>query len=89
DVMVESVRKGTKEAAMSQTGITGGDGHRLYEYVHDAGMDSLVNPDTLEVAANAMAVNEVNAAMGRIVATPTAGSAGILPAVITHMYDTG
>lgn len=89
DVMVESVRKGTKESAMSQTGITGGDGHRLYEYVHNAGVDSLVNPDTLEVAANAMAVNEVNAAMGRIVATPTAGSAGILPAVITHMYDTG
>ncbi len=41
------------------------------------------------VAANALAVSEVNAAMGRIVATPTAGSAGILPAVLVHALDSG
>lgn len=87
DVMVESVRKGTSELTMSKTGITGGDGYRVFQYAK-AG-DTIVEPFTLEVVANAMAVNEVNASMGRIVATPTAGSAGILPAVLTHMLDTG
>ena len=37
----------------------------------------------------ALSVSEVNAAMGRIVATPTAGSAGILPAVLVHALDSG
>ena len=50
---------------------------------------SFVNPSTLNAAANALAVSEVNAAMGRIVATPTAGSAGILPAVLVHALDSG
>lgn len=87
DVMLESVRKGTQELTMSKTGITGGDGYRVYQYAQKG--ESIVNPFSLEVVANAMAVNEVNASMGRIVATPTAGSAGILPAVLTHMFDTG
>lgn len=87
DVMVESVRKGTSELTMSKTGITGGDGYRVAKYA--AAGKTIVEPFTLEVVANAMAVNEVNASMGRIVATPTAGSAGILPAVLTHMLDTG
>lgn len=87
EVMIESVRKGTEEIAMSTTGITGGDGYRVQEYLSNG--DTIVEPRSLKVVANAMAVNEVNASMGRIVATPTAGSAGILPAVLTNMYDTG
>lgn len=87
EVMIESVRKGTEQIAMSNTGITGGDGYRVNEYVKKG--DSIIAPQSLKVVANAMAVNEVNASMGRIVATPTAGSAGILPAVLTNMYDTG
>ncbi|HPY19928.1 MAG TPA: L-serine ammonia-lyase, iron-sulfur-dependent, subunit alpha, partial [Polyangiaceae bacterium] len=43
----------------------------------------------LLTAAYALAVSEVNANMGRIVATPTAGSAGILPAVLVHALDSG
>ena len=89
DVMIESVRQGTTTEVLSKTGITGGDGHRLYEYCKKHASETLVDAFTLSTAANAMAVNEVNASMGRIVATPTAGSAGILPAVLTHMYDTG
>ncbi|NKZ28982.1 L-serine dehydratase [Facklamia miroungae] len=87
DVMVNSVRKGTLESVMSHTGVTGGDGHRVFQYSQKG--NSLVDPFTLRVVANAMAVNEVNASMGRIVATPTAGSAGILPACLVHMLDTG
>lgn len=86
-VMEEAVRKGTGSPVMSRTGLTGGDGHRLWQYVQTG--HSFVNPTSLLVTANALAVSEVNAAMGRIVATPTAGSAGILPAVLVHALDSG
>ncbi len=86
-VMEEAVRQGTRHAVMSRTGLTGGDGHRLYQYAEIG--NSFVNPSSLRVTANALAVSEVNAAMGRIVATPTAGSAGILPAVLVHALDSG
>ena len=87
DVMEEAVRKGTESVVMSRTGLTGGDGNRLYEYAKKG--NSFVDPTTLQTAANALAVSEVNAAMGRIVATPTAGSAGVLPAVLVHALDSG
>ena len=86
-VMEEAVRNGTTSPVMSRTGLTGGDGNRLYQYAQNE--NSFVNPSTLNAAANALAVSEVNAAMGRIVATPTAGSAGILPAVLVHALDSG
>lgn len=86
-VMEEAVRRGTMNPVMSRTGLTGGDGNRLYQYAKNG--NSFVNPTTLNAAANALAVSEVNAAMGRIVATPTAGSAGILPAVLVHALDRG
>ena len=86
-VMEEAVRKGTMSSVMSRTGLTGGDGNRLYQYAKNG--NSIINPNTLNVAANALVVSEVNAAMGRIVATPTAGSAGILPAVLVHALDSG
>lgn len=86
-VMEEAVRRGTISPVMSRTGLTGGDGNRLHQYAQNG--NSFVNPRTLNAAANALAVSEVNAAMGRIVATPTAGSAGILPAVLVHALDSG
>lgn len=86
-VMEKAVRKGTTSAVMSRTGLTGGDGHRIFQYSEKG--NSFVDPTTLKAAANAFAVSEVNAAMGRIVATPTAGSAGILPAVLVHALDSG
>jgi len=86
-VMEEAVRKGTENSVMSKTGLTGGDGHRLYQYAKKG--DGFVDVDTLQTAANALAVSEVNAAMGRIVATPTAGAAGILPAVLVRALDSG
>ncbi len=87
NVMEDAVRKGTMDVVMSRTGLTGGDGHRLYEYAKKG--QSFVDSTTLQAAANALAVSEVNAAMGRIVATPTAGSAGVLPAVLVYALDSG
>lgn len=86
-VMEESVRRGTNSPVMSRTGLTGGDGFRLHQYAKNR--ESFIDPITLNTAANALGVSEVNAAMGRIVATPTAGSAGILPAVLVHALDSG
>jgi L-serine dehydratase len=86
-VMEEAVRKGTQSPVMSRTGLTGGDGNLLYEYAKKR--ETFVNPTTLQVAAYSLAVSEVNAAMGRIVASPTAGAAGVLPAVLIHALDSG
>lgn len=86
-VMEEAVRRGTQSPVMSRTGLSGGDGNRLYEYAKNG--NSFVNSTTLQAVANALAVSEVNTAMGRIVAAPTAGSAGILPAVLVYALDSG
>lgn len=87
DVMKDAVRRGTENPVMSRTGLTGGDGHRLFQYAQNG--NSFVHPEALKVVSYALGVSEVNAAMGRIVATPTAGSAGILPAVLIHALDSG
>ena len=43
---------------------------------------SLARPTLLDAVSKAVATNEVNAAMGKICATPTAGSAGVVPGVL-------
>ncbi|BAU28429.1 serine dehydratase alpha subunit [Aneurinibacillus soli] len=85
--MEESVRKGIQEPVMSRSGITGGDAFRVYEYINQG--RTFIHPQTLQTMAYALSVSEVNAGMGRIVATPTAGSAGILPGVLVYALDTG
>ncbi|MDR4947178.1 L-serine ammonia-lyase, iron-sulfur-dependent, subunit alpha [Neobacillus cucumis] len=87
DVMEEAVRKGTGSPVMSRTGLTGGDGYRVNRYAQKG--RSFIHPTTLNTLSYALSVSEVNAAMGRIVATPTAGSAGILPAVLIFALDSG
>lgn len=86
-VMEEAVRKGIQEPVMSRSGITGGDAYRVYEYIKQG--STFIHPQTLQTMAYALSVSEVNAGMGRIVATPTAGSAGILPGVLVYALDTG
>ncbi|WCN36185.1 L-serine ammonia-lyase, iron-sulfur-dependent, subunit alpha [Aneurinibacillus uraniidurans] len=87
EVMEEAVRKGIQEPVMSRSGITGGDAYRVYEYIKQG--NTFIHPQTLQTMAYALSVSEVNAGMGRIVATPTAGSAGILPGVLVYALDTG
>src|SRR5690606_13534440 len=78
-VMEEAVAKGRK-GVTSVTGLTGGDAVRLQEYI--AKGDTLSGTLLLDAVSKAMATNEVNAAMGRICATPTAGSAGVVPGTL-------
>lgn len=82
--MEQSINEG-KEGVTSVTGITGGDAKKLDDYLNDA--DFLSGETILKAVRNAVAVNEVNAKMGLICATPTAGSAGVVPGVLMAVRD--
>ncbi|AIC94872.1 MULTISPECIES: L-serine ammonia-lyase, iron-sulfur-dependent, subunit alpha [Shouchella] len=78
--MEAAVKRGIEEDVVSVSGLTGGDGKKLAAYIRKGNM--IGGETTLLAVANAMATNEVNAAMGTICATPTAGSAGVVPGVL-------
>ena len=80
EVMKDSVQTGLSPEK-SPTGLTGGDAAKLDAYIKRG--KTLADSAVLGAARNAMAVNESNAKMGLVCATPTAGSAGCLPAVLT------
>lgn len=86
DVMLRSADKGMEPTLRSTSGLTGGDAHKLYE----RGEGSLMGPFMARATARAIAIAEYNAAMGKIVAAPTAGSCGIMPGcLIALMEDKG
>ena len=78
-IMEEAVERGLK-GVQSVTGLTGGDAVLLQQYI--AKGNSLSGPLLLDAVSKAVATNEVNAAMGTICATPTAGSAGVVPGTL-------
>ncbi|MBN1039689.1 L-serine ammonia-lyase, iron-sulfur-dependent, subunit alpha [Clostridium botulinum] len=80
NVMISAAKEGTEKEVYSVSGLIGGDGHKLYEY--SKSKKTLTGRATTIAMAMALASSEVNASMGKIVACPTAGSCGILPAVI-------
>ena len=82
-VMRGAVTRGLVGDLHSASGLVGGDAAKLR--VGPAGPMS--GTPFREVLARALAVQEVNAAMGVIVAAPTAGGAGVLPAVLTGLAD--
>lgn len=76
-VMEQAVEKGINEEVLSRSGLTGGAARRFKEYASTG--KSLSRGVILDAVNFALATSEVNAAMGLIVATPTAGSSGVLP----------
>ena len=78
-VMMQAVEEGLAGVS-SKTGLTGGDAKKLQEYINSG--KSITGSDFLNGVAAAIATNEVNASLGLICATPTAGSAGVLPGCI-------
>jgi L-serine dehydratase len=80
-VMRGAVDQGMTGDLHSASGLVGGDAAKLR--LGPAG--PLSGTPFRDVLARALAVQEVNAAMGVIVAAPTAGGAGILPAVLTGL----
>ncbi|GGA33288.1 putative L-serine dehydratase, alpha chain [Kroppenstedtia guangzhouensis] len=86
DVMEKAVRKGLNEQMKSHSGLTGGDAMKIRTYMTEAPV-LLSGRDALDVVSRSMAVSEVNAAMGTVVATPTAGACGILPGCVFTAAD--
>lgn len=84
-VMKEAVRKGLEEDTTSRSGLTGGDAQRVLNHMR-TNISSL-GSDACSALAYALAVSEVNASMGRIIATPTAGSCGIIPGVFVSSQN--
>lgn len=80
--MRDSIRRGLASDTPSRTGMVGWNAKQLWE-----AEDVLHAPLLKRVQAYAMAVNEENARMGRIVAAPTAGSAGTLPGALLGVGD--
>ncbi len=83
-VMQEAVRAGLDPELRSTSGLTGGDAAKLWRYAQSGGITgAFLN----RAIARAVAVAEYNAAMGKIVAAPTAGSCGILPGTVVSMVE--
>lgn len=79
--MRAAVKRGESgNGVFSKTGLTGGEAIKLKKYREKG---HTLSGDTMMAAVeNAIATNEVNAAMGVVCATPTAGSSGTLPGVL-------
>ncbi|HCX2986592.1 TPA: L-serine ammonia-lyase, iron-sulfur-dependent, subunit alpha [Staphylococcus aureus] len=87
DVMRDAVIKGTTgDGFESVTGYTGHDAAKLRDYneTHHA----LSGYEMIDAVKGAIATNEVNAAMGIICATPTAGSSGTIPGALFKLEKT-
>ena len=82
-VMAASIEPGCRKNLRSTSGLTGGSAYKMRQ-VSEAGK-SLTGPLLSGALYRALAVSELNASMGRIVAAPTAGSCGILPAAVLTM----
>lgn len=85
-VMKESITTGIQEPKRSKGGLIGGEARRLNDYCKTQGK-LICGPNVMEAVSYAMAVAEVNATMGRIVACPTAGSCGIVPGVLKKLQE--
>lgn len=85
-VMRESVQAGMDPELRSASGLSGGDAAKMLRYAAAGGITgTFVNG----AIARALATSECNAAMGKIVAAPTAGSCGILPGTVLSVLEAG
>jgi L-serine dehydratase len=76
-VMRRAIEEGLKGDSRSPSGLTGGRAASLW-----ANGPRILGPRVTSTLARAIATLEVNACMGLIVAAPTAGAAGVLPAIL-------
>lgn len=78
--VMEKAIKDSLKGVQSVTGLTGGDAVKVQTYMREK--TPLSGHLMLDAVSKAMGTNEVNAAMGVICATPTAGSAGCVPGTL-------
>jgi L-serine dehydratase len=82
--MCESAEWGEQKGRRSTSGLTGDEGYLMKKYAEKDG--GLMGKPMSRAVSRALAVSNCNAAMGKIVATPTAGSCGILPGCLITAY---
>ncbi len=81
-VMEDSVDQGLTQQVITPSGMLNNWAKKVYEHKTET-----LGPSLKKAVARAIAVGEVNACMGKIAAAPTAGSAGIMPAVLVTMME--
>lgn len=84
-VMRQSAEKGFDAQLKSMSGMTGGQAAKMYAAVEKGATSG--GRYLGRAAARALAIAECNAAMGKIVAAPTAGACGILPAALLTLQE--
>jgi L-serine dehydratase len=82
--MKEAVDVGLADRSTAPSGISGGDAGKMGEYIEKGGF--LSGNYIGDAMTYSLATSECNARMGVIVATPTAGAAGILPGVLFSFH---
>lgn len=80
-IMEKAVQKGLHEEIHSSSGLSGGNAQKIRRYIQESSV-LLSGADVLDTVSRSMSVSEVNASMGTIVATPTAGACGVLPGCV-------
>ncbi|OCL26396.1 L-serine dehydratase, iron-sulfur-dependent subunit alpha [Orenia metallireducens] len=85
EVMREAIDTGLTENIKSTSGLSGGDAKLLVDAQRKG--NTVTGMVLSSAISKAIAVAEVNAAMGRIVAVPTAGSCGILPGALLAVAE--
>ncbi len=83
--MRECIKNGVKSKELSNSGLSGGDCKKLQAYFKNS--PALFGKLFEKITVYALASAEENARMGKIVACPTAGSCGIVPAVLVTMIE--
>lgn len=84
-VMAECIEPGCSPDLRSTSGLTGGDAYKMRKTTKEG--KNLTGSLMGSALYRALAVSELNASMGRIVAAPTAGSCGIVPAAVLTMQE--
>lgn len=82
EVMRQSVQRGLHSPIKTLSGLFKGEAYKFSNWLNQNDSRPLTGTLLARAIANALSVGEVNASMGCIVATPTAGSAGVLPAIL-------
>jgi len=85
NIMKNAAHKPLENPIKSIGGLIGGEAKKVS--THAAKGQNICGPVLSKAIAYSMAVLEVNASMGLIVAAPTAGSAGVLPGVLLALRD--
>ena len=85
EVMKGSTREGINPETRSISGLSGGDAYRMDKVVKEG--RTICGTMIGKALVKALSASETNACMGKIVAAPTAGSCGILPAVLMTIAE--